>query len=123
MPHQVRPRLLGWLLISTVLTIAPACQATAGGGKRLDQPSLGQRISNRFAYRPAYPYPNPVPRTRPLCLSGFAGARYGPAAPIMPLGPISPTAAVVTTEPLPYWVRNAPGLRGFLGWDSDELRP
>ncbi|MGE3819327.1 MAG: hypothetical protein AB7I30_07825 [Isosphaeraceae bacterium] len=112
MRPQTRPRLLGLLLITTIVTVAPACQATAGGGPKGDGLGLKQRLSNRFAYRPAYPYPNPVPRTRPLYLSGYAGARYGPTRT---LAPISPTAAVVPVEPLPYWVPTAPGIRGLLG--------
>jgi hypothetical protein len=45
--------------------------------------------SLRVAYRPAYP-PSPLLRGRPLYLSGYAGATYGPGRPVgayvLPIG-------------------------------------
>jgi hypothetical protein len=114
------PKGLAWILITAAITVAPACQATASGGP---QGTLGDRIARRFAYRPAYPGPNPIPGTRPLYLSGYAGARYGPDRVVAPGGALSPTAAYEQAQPLPYWTPTARGWRRLFGLEPGLLRP
>jgi hypothetical protein len=110
---------MAWLLISGSMVVAPACRANDG----LGSPSLGDRIVRRFAYRPAFPGPNPVPNTRPLYLSGYAGARYGPDRVTVPASPYSATSAVVPAQPLPYWKPTARGWRGIFGLEPGLFRP
>lgn len=117
MLRPTRPSLRASLLFAFTLTVAPACTATANDGPRV---GLGTRIANRFAYRPVYPEPNPLPRGRPLYLSGYAGAAYGPRRPV---GTLTPTGVVVPSRPVPYWAPTAPGLRGLLGLEPDSFRP
>ena len=74
-------------LLSLALSVAPACSSSAGGVR--DGRSLGARLADRVSYRPVYPEANPVPRTRALFLSGYAGARYGPAQAGRPVYPTS----------------------------------
>ncbi|MFO0907642.1 MAG: hypothetical protein U0794_04650 [Isosphaeraceae bacterium] len=62
--------------LTAFFALVPAVGCSAGG-LRGDGRSLRQRFADRIAYRPVYPEANPVPRTRPLYLSGYAGAQYG----------------------------------------------
>ena len=84
---RLNPRLVRLGLLSLALSVAPACSSSAGGVR--DGRGLGARLADRVAYRPVYPEPNPVPRTRALFLSGYAGARYGPAQAGRPVYPTS----------------------------------
>ena len=86
------------LLLTAALAVVPACSSSAGG-LRSDGRTLGQRMADRIAYRPVYPAPNPVPRTRALFLSGYAGARYNEA----PAAPVYPTTYQVVTSPWLAW--------------------
>jgi hypothetical protein len=96
-PNRRNSRLV---LLTLVLAVAPACGSSAGG-VRGDGRGLAARLSDRFAYRPVYPAPNPLPRTRALFLSGYAGARYGPAAAS---APVYPTTYQAVNDPcLAFW--------------------
>ena len=96
--NVILPKLL---LLTAILAMVPACSSSAGG-LRGDNRSLGERMADRIAYRPVYPQPNPVPRTRALFLSGYAGARYGDA----PAAPLYPTTYQRVTSPwLEWWHR------------------
>lgn len=71
--------------LAALLTIAPACSASAG--HKWGQ-GLGLRsdptATNRSAMRPTG---SPLARTRPLYLSGYAGENYGPGGAASPLNP------------------------------------
>jgi hypothetical protein len=86
------------LLLVAILAIVPACSSSAGG-MRGDGRGLGARLADRLSYRPVYPEPNPVPRTRPLYLSGYANAQYGRARTV----PVYPSTYQVVSSPWLEW--------------------
>jgi hypothetical protein len=94
--------LLPFLVLTVGLAVLPACSSSASG-VRGDGQGLGARIADRFAYRPVYAQPNPVPGTRPLFLSGYAGARYGNA----PIVPVNPTTYQVVPNRWFEWLHGA----------------
>ena len=85
-------------LLVVLATIVPACASSAGDVRGQGR-GLGARLADRLAYRPVYPEANPVPRTRPLYLSGYAGAQYGPTSPEIPRRPVYPTSYQVVGSP------------------------
>jgi len=70
--------------LSALLAVVPACSASAGHKWGLFGPR--STPDGRVALRPAFPPPG---RTKPLYLSGYAGATY---APLRPYNPTSYTA-------------------------------
>ena len=101
--NRRKSNLMKYLLLSLGLGVLPAC-STSAGGVRGDGQSFRDRVVNRFAYRPVYPGANPVPGTRPLFLSGYAGARYDSA----PIVPVIPTTYQVTPNCWYTWLHRTP---------------
>lgn len=97
-----KPFIRRLLALTAVLAVLPACSSSAGGVRTADSRGLGQRLADRLAYRPVYPQPNPVPRTRPLFLSGYAGAHYGPAQG----APVYPTSYQMVSSPWCEWLQS-----------------
>jgi hypothetical protein len=62
-----RSRLLRYLAIGWLVLLVPACRTPEGSGGS----------SSYVAYRPAYRWPE----TKPLYISGYAGANYGAMTP------------------------------------------
>lgn len=85
--NRRKSRSIKLFLLTSALAVAPAC-GTSAGGLRGDGRGLCGRLADRWIVnRPVYPAPNPLPRTRTLYLSGYAGARYTPPSPAAPLVP------------------------------------
>lgn len=85
-----RGSVTGFLGLSLLLSVVPACSASAGcrmPGAQAD----GSAPSGNIVYRPIYP--GTVPPRKPFFLSGYAGATY---PPVGQGGVLSPTG---------YWVR------------------
>src|SRR5262245_1203530 len=66
------------LIVAAVLTVLPACSATAGAHRERTNCPTG---SGNIVYRPAYP----VLRSKPLYLSNYAGVVYPPIRRRAPL--------------------------------------
>jgi hypothetical protein len=88
--------------LSLVLAVVPACNASAGHG--ILRPPAGEAIvmppAPYVAYRPAFP----LPRSKPLVLSSYAGYNYPSRAP----------GAVVT--PTDFRVLTGKPARPHRGW-------
>ena len=78
---ECRDRLAAMMSLSLVLTVLPASSASAGGGlfrrPSSDAVVVPAQPQPYVAYRPVYP----VPGTKPLYLSSYAGANYPSNAP------------------------------------------
>jgi hypothetical protein len=93
---RVQPRLLGFLGIGFLMILLPACHSPGG----IRGPS------SNVVYRPA----NEGPGTKPLYVSGYAGANYGSLNPRRPL----------VTTPAPVQYVGSPSLTIKEGtWDPD----
>jgi hypothetical protein len=94
------------VLTALLLALAPAAARPATAAPPWLERLRGYRIldasgritpravadgSGRVVLRPANP-PSILMRGRPFYLSGYAGARYGPAAPLSPTGYHAPAA-------------------------------
>ena len=93
-----RKRLCSLMLASLVLSVVPACTASAGHGVASDQ-VVAQPAPDRVVMRPAYP----IQGTRPIYLKGYAGLRHGPDRQ---LNTLEPTGYYERTpRPFGWWLR------------------
>jgi hypothetical protein len=99
---QVQPNLGRLLGISVLLIVLPACQSPGGHGSWFHRQPPG---SSNVVMRPTYP----IEGTKPLYISGYAGANYGTLfSRRLPAG-----------NPAPMPVANPPGLTINQGdWDT-----
>ena len=105
---ESRNRLAAIVSLSLVLAVVPASRASAGHGL-LHQPQGNAVVvpgqpRPYYVYRPAYP----VPGTKPLTLSNYAGANYPSRAQG---AAVTPTEfRVLTGRPVrPFWGGNGAG--------------
>ena len=69
---RLRGRMVRTVAVAALLSVAPACSATAGGNTWGSGQPSGSLV--RRAFRPLFE----PQRTKPFYLSGYAGATYGP---------------------------------------------
>jgi hypothetical protein len=88
-----RTTVLQALIVVTMIAVLPASSATAGEHRQPAAVAPGCPPSGNIVYRPAYP----GLRSKPLYLSGYAGAVY---PPVRRRGPLEPTT---TRRPFAGW--------------------
>jgi hypothetical protein len=98
-----QPRWVHLIGITALLTLLPGCQSPGPGqGSWVHHGTPG---SSNVVYRPSYE----LPGTKPLYLSGYAGANYGPVFRRVPAGSLAPAPAA-----------NSPGVAINQGtWDTE----